>query len=135
MPLVTSARFVKWSGRRREGEGGDGSPWSEANRALVTRIIVLQIKSHTGSIIFATVRSKTIPPICQISQQIWALLQMARNTLKESTHIPTITVGERMLVRNDRYTAVACVGDRAEHSRKKLFEGEFALSIHKPIKI
>ena len=34
--LVTSARFEKWNGRRREGEGATGSPWSEANRALVT---------------------------------------------------------------------------------------------------
>ena len=36
IPLVTSARFEKRNGRRREGEGATGSPWSEASRALVT---------------------------------------------------------------------------------------------------
>src|SRR5579872_4791718 len=34
--LVTSARFAKWNGRRREGYGATESPYSEANRALVT---------------------------------------------------------------------------------------------------
>jgi|SRR5665213_3245837 hypothetical protein len=35
-PLVTSARFAEWNGRRREGTGTTGSPWNAANRALVT---------------------------------------------------------------------------------------------------
>lgn len=34
--LVTSARFAKWNGRRRKGDGATDSPWSEANRVLVT---------------------------------------------------------------------------------------------------
>jgi hypothetical protein len=40
MLLVTSARFVEWNGRRREGYDATGSPWSAANRALVT------VKNH-----------------------------------------------------------------------------------------
>ena len=33
---MTSARFAKWNGRRREGDGATASPCSEANRALFT---------------------------------------------------------------------------------------------------
>jgi len=41
MQLVTSARFVKWNGRGREGEGPTGSPWSVAIRAMVTALMVV----------------------------------------------------------------------------------------------
>lgn len=36
MQLVTSARFVERNGHGRAGKGADRSPWSGANRALVT---------------------------------------------------------------------------------------------------
>ena len=47
VPLVTSARFAKWNGRRREGDGATGSPCSEANRALVTAAVRPTYKKHS----------------------------------------------------------------------------------------
>lgn len=60
--LVTSARFAKWSGRRREGDGAMGRPWSAANRALVTAALQFPVAFPSRS----AVKCVPAPTVCRL---------------------------------------------------------------------
>ena len=70
IPLVTSARFEKRNGRRREGDGATGSPCSEANRALVTaRLQFVPTLDSMRSVVFAlrsSVKFVPVPTACRL---------------------------------------------------------------------